>query len=389
MLKQIRAVPFLIVMLLALANSPSLAQAPAAVALLQETAKAMGGLAALRALNNQVIESDGKQFDSSSTNQPLGPTRQISTFRYTLTRDLRQPKLRLDWDGRSSARNEAIRFVEVIDGPIGMLQEGGASDANKFRLHPGRLVTRLREETRNPAKTCPCRSRTKEFAGPRRCRTGRQAIWHCCPSSRTATSFASTSTGRASCRCKAKFSKTTLSKGDSSYTVRYSDWRKIDSVMLPFSLRYELNGRELQEEQIKSMRNNTALPNDVFAIRNRFAIRNPMSRRSPPNGFCAGVAGNVSYQDLGRAPVIEWMQLAPGVHKIKAARMRRLSLKCAIIWSPSKAPLRSSHRASGAVDQRALSRQTDSLRHPDAPSPRSRRRHPRVHGRRRDPHRAV
>ena len=35
--------------------------------LIAEAAKAMGGMAALRALKNQVVESDGKQFDSSST----------------------------------------------------------------------------------------------------------------------------------------------------------------------------------------------------------------------------------------------------------------------------------------------------------------------------------
>ena len=55
----------------------------------------MGGLTALRVLKSQVIESEGKQFDSSSTPQPLGPTRQITTFRYTLTRDLTQPRLQL------------------------------------------------------------------------------------------------------------------------------------------------------------------------------------------------------------------------------------------------------------------------------------------------------
>jgi glyoxylase-like metal-dependent hydrolase (beta-lactamase superfamily II) len=29
------------------------------------------------------------------------------------------------------------------------------------------------------------------------------------------------------------------------------------------------------------------------------------------------VAGNVSYQDIGRAPSVQWAQLAPGVHKIQ------------------------------------------------------------------------
>ena len=55
-------------------------------------------------------------------------------------------------------------------------------------------------------------------------------------------------------------------EGDSSYTLRYGDWRKVDGVMLPFSLRYELNGKVLQEEQIRSIRHNLALGGDVFAI---------------------------------------------------------------------------------------------------------------------------
>ena len=36
--------------------------------------------------------------------------------------------------------------------------------------------------------------------------------------------------------------------------------------MLPFGLHYELNGKALQEEQVKSIRHNVALPGDVFAI---------------------------------------------------------------------------------------------------------------------------
>src|SRR5688572_10140877 len=77
------------------------ANAQSASALVDQAAKAMGGPAALRAVNNQVVESEGKQFNSSPIAQ-LGPQRQINTFRYTLTRDLHQPRLRLDWDARTS-----------------------------------------------------------------------------------------------------------------------------------------------------------------------------------------------------------------------------------------------------------------------------------------------
>ncbi len=40
--------------------------AHSAKALLDQTANAMGGMNALRALKNEIVESEGKQFDSSS-----------------------------------------------------------------------------------------------------------------------------------------------------------------------------------------------------------------------------------------------------------------------------------------------------------------------------------
>jgi len=45
----------------------STAGAQSAGALIQQSANAMGGVTALRALKTQVIESEGKQFESSST----------------------------------------------------------------------------------------------------------------------------------------------------------------------------------------------------------------------------------------------------------------------------------------------------------------------------------
>ena len=61
--------------------------------------------------------------------------------------------------------------------------------------------------------------------------------------------------------------------------MRYGDWRKVDGVMLPFNLRYELNGKALQEEQIKSIRHNAALATDIFAISD--SIRNEKSDAKP------------------------------------------------------------------------------------------------------------
>ena len=96
-------------------------------------------------------------------------------------------------------------------------------------------------------------------------------------------------------------------EGDSSYMLRYGDWRKVDGVMLPFSLRYELNGRALQEEQIKSIRHNAALAGNVFAIPESVRSEKTDAKPIASQWILRRVAGNVSYQDMGRAPVIEWV----------------------------------------------------------------------------------
>ena len=86
--------------------------------------------------------------------------------------------------------------------------------------------------------------------------------------------------------------------------------------MMPFSLRYELNGRPLQEEQIKSVQHNVAFATDPFSF--PAVDSQPKTDATPiaSQWILRRVAGNVSYQDFGRAPSIEWTQLADGVHKI-------------------------------------------------------------------------
>ena len=314
MYQSIRLALLPLVIVLAVADAPGHAQSPAP-ALLQQSANAMGGLTALSALKTQVIESEGKQFDSSSTPQPLGPTRQITTFRYTLTRDLTQPRLRLQWEGQSLANNQTDRFVETIDGSTGMLQEGG-DGAKQIRLHPGRLATRLREEQRNPARLIlvALRQKSLRHRGDTELDGKRHAVLSF---SESGDEFRIYIDAQTRLPAQTEILEDDPLEGDSSYMLRYGDWRKVDGVMLPFNLRYELNGRPLQEEQIKSIRHNAALAGNVFAIPE--SVRSEKTDVMPiaSQWILRRVAGNVSYQDMGRAAVIQWVQLAPGVHKIQ------------------------------------------------------------------------
>ncbi|HEY7221004.1 MAG TPA: MBL fold metallo-hydrolase [Candidatus Binatia bacterium] len=291
------------------------AQAQSAQGLIGEAAKAMGGMAALRAIKNQIVESEGKQFDSSSTPRPLGPTRQIGTFRYTLTRELTQPRIRLEWENHNSARNEAIRFVEVIDGTAGLLQEGEAQTAKQSRLHPGRLATRSREEKRAPISLIlsATASKTLRRLADADLDSGKYQV---VSFKEGADEFRIYFDPKTHLPAQTDILEDDPLEGDSNDLLRYGDWRKVDKILLPFNLRYELNGKLLQEEQIKSVQNNVPLVADPFAFPQ--AIRNEKTNVTPiaSQWILRRVAGNFSYQDLGRPASIEWRQLADGVHKI-------------------------------------------------------------------------
>jgi glyoxylase-like metal-dependent hydrolase (beta-lactamase superfamily II) len=291
------------------------AQAQGAQALIGEAAKAMGGMAVLHSIKNQMVESEGKQYDSSSTPRPLGPTRQISTFRSTLTRDLSQSRVRLEWESRNSARGEAIRFVEVIDGSAGVLQEGEAKTAKQSRLHPGRLATRLREEKRSPVNLILGAAENKtlhRLADVDRDGVRCQAVAF----KDGADEFHVYLDSKTHLPAQTDILEDDPLEGDSSYLLRYGDWRKVDKILLPFNLRYELNGKLLQEEQIKSIQNSVTFVAGPFNVPP--AIRNEKTDATPiaSQWILRRVAGNVSYQDLGRPASIEWRHLADGVHKI-------------------------------------------------------------------------
>lgn len=303
--------------LIVLPARPAAAQSPDARALLEQAAKAMGGLAALRALKSEVIESEGKQFEHAAAKRPGDPSRQTGRFRYTLTRDLVQPRLRLDWASqRLGQRAESVHYLEVIDaaggldGAVGLLEEGG----RQSRLHPARLATRLREEKRSAVKLVLTALGEKSLkrldAEP-----GRKGA----PAAPVVAFVDGGDEFRVYLdpRTRLPFMTEILEddpiEGDSRYTLRYSDWRKIDGVLIPYALRYELNGRPLQEERLLSVRHNVGLYPETFAVPEAVRSEKTDARPIASEWLIRRVAGNVSYRDWGRSPPVEMARLADGV----------------------------------------------------------------------------
>ena len=290
------------------------ARAQSAQTLINDAATAMGGMAALRALRNEVVEAEGKQFDAVFPLQ-FKPGRQISSFRYTLIRDHLQPRMKLEWDARHLTRNEDIRFIEVIDGTVGVLQEGTGSAAKQSRLHPGRLATRVRDEKRSAAKLIVVAAGQKSLR--RLPDLDVDGVKNRVLSYKDGSDeFRIYLDAKTSLPTQTDILDDDPLEGDTSYLLRYADWRKVGAVMMPFSLRYEINGRPFQEEQIKSIRHNVAAASEAFSIAESIRNQKPDAMPIASQWILRRMAGNVSYQDFGRTPNIEWIKLADGVYKV-------------------------------------------------------------------------
>ncbi|HEY1269343.1 MAG TPA: MBL fold metallo-hydrolase, partial [Candidatus Binatia bacterium] len=215
------------------------------------------------------------------------------------------------------------RWVETINGDVGMLQEESGrrvegQAAKPTRLHPGRMATRLREEIRNPPKLIPTglNSKTLKRLNDVEC-DGKTC--NVVSFSHGGDEFRVYLEAQTHLPAQTDILENDPLEGDSSYMLKYGDWRKVDGVMLPFSLRYELNGRALQEEQIKSIRQNVSLTQDVFQIPTAVRNEKPDAKPVASQWILRRVAGGVSYQDMGRPPEIQWLELAPGVYKIQGS----------------------------------------------------------------------
>jgi glyoxylase-like metal-dependent hydrolase (beta-lactamase superfamily II) len=291
------------------------ARSSEARALLEQAAKAMGGMTALRALKSQLVESQGKQFEHASVERPGGPSRHTADFHSTLTRDLTGPRLRLDWESRLLGRRvETIRYVEVIDGPVGLLEE---SAGKQSRLHPARLASRLREEKRAAAKLILTALEQKSLKRLADAALGRK-VHPVVGFEDGGEEFRVYLDPKTKLPVQTEILEDDPIEGDSRYTLGYSDWRRqADGVLVPFALRYELNGKPLQEERVLSVRHNVPLYPETFSIPDAVRGEKAEARPIASQWLLRRVAANFSYQDFGRSPPVEMVRLADGVYQVQ------------------------------------------------------------------------
>jgi len=104
---------------------------------------AMGGAAALQAVQSQTITASGQRFEAEQTFTPGDPPRTVSGFQLTLSQDFTNNRLRFDWLWNVVYPFTAqLQFSDVMDGNSGFVDgQDSTSSPAQAPMPSARLAT--------------------------------------------------------------------------------------------------------------------------------------------------------------------------------------------------------------------------------------------------------
>jgi glyoxylase-like metal-dependent hydrolase (beta-lactamase superfamily II) len=241
--------------------------------LLEKTVQAMGGSAALQAVQSQRIVATGTWFEPEQTFQPGDEPRQVSTFSSTLTADLAADRLRYDWSRDINYPFVTTQlYAEVIDRDQGMVTGSDGSGPTPAAM-PSVRVTTVRKLNRLTSPLALLRSALSDPAGvdvrPDEFFEGK--MYHVLALTREQPRpirlFIAPDTFLP---VKADTLEDDPYYGDTLYEVLYADWRPQGAILTPFQLTQRLTGLgrtiTLQTEVRSQVENGVALDAALFAI---------------------------------------------------------------------------------------------------------------------------
>ena len=266
-----------------------------AKAIIAETARALGGLDRIRALRNQVIVSEGQFFEPQQALRPDGPPRHVSDYKMTEERESANQRLRQDWDADIHYVFKGhAHYIRVINGDLGSIESRGEERYGPIRMDLGQLATRLREERRAIPQIILTVLEHDDLRVLPDNRTSGD-LEHVLSFRENQQEFRVYVDAKTKLPSHVDILEDDPTYGDSKYGLRYSDWRDVDGLKMPFSLRYEINSDLLQTERRLSVRHNIELPAEAFAISEKIKKQKPYGESLASEWLLRRLAMNVDY----------------------------------------------------------------------------------------------
>jgi glyoxylase-like metal-dependent hydrolase (beta-lactamase superfamily II) len=317
----------LLMVLSACSSAPTTGPA-AARALIDESAAAMGGWAALDAVKSQEILTGGSDVEPLQAVEPGGEPRIINQFGQTIVADYEKNRMRLSFDAiREYPSRQPVRFVEVINGDAGMVETPQANgSSSRERMHPSRYATRLRDMRRLPvrilytAKNAADLTREADKTDGKttmnilRFKDGGQ------PAELQLDSFNKLPV-------RVIYTEDDPIYGDTLNELAYADWRDYNGIRLPQTLATFLNGNKIREEHVRTLIQNSKYDESTLAVPAEIRSQPEVGDRIVSQWPLRRIVLGVNYLDFGREQKVELTEAAKGIYHVKGSDHHSLAIE--------------------------------------------------------------
>jgi glyoxylase-like metal-dependent hydrolase (beta-lactamase superfamily II) len=300
----------------------------AARALIEESAAAMGGWAALDAVKSHEIITAGADLEPLQAVKPDGEPRVINRFSQGIIVDFEKNRMRISFDAiREYPNEQPVKFFEVIEGDAAMLETPDAKgNVVRERLHPSRLATRRRDVRRLPIRLLYTAKNASDLTRVEDRKEGNTTIHvirykdENLPVEVRFDSFNKLP-------MRVIYTEDDPIYGDTLNELAFADWRDYNGVRLPQTMALFLNGNKIREERARNVINNPKyneagliVPDDIKA---QAATGEPIVSQWPLRRVVMGVG----YQDFGREQKVDVVEVAKGVYQVKGSTHHSLAVE--------------------------------------------------------------
>jgi len=301
----------------ACATRPSIGP-EAARELIDESAEAMGGWEALDSLKSQELRTSGSDWEPLQAVEPNAAPRQVNTFEQTMYANYVQNKVRIAFEAmRMYPTSAAVRFIETIDGEVGMLESTGADGkVVRERLHPSRFAARLRDFKRLPARVLYAARDAPDLARAEDANVDNIAV-HVLKYTDGGLPVELHLNGVTKLPARVIYMEDDPVYGDVPNAVTFSDWKESGGVKFPETLLTFLNGRKIREERVVARVDNPLIGDDVFSIPDEIRAQAENGQRIASQWTLRRAVMGVAYQDFAREQKVELYQIARGVYHVR------------------------------------------------------------------------
>jgi glyoxylase-like metal-dependent hydrolase (beta-lactamase superfamily II) len=236
-----------------------------AAGVIEQTVAAMGGSAAIHAVATQQITASGTWFEPEQTFQPGDQPLMVSSFQYTLTRDVAGNRFRYDWQrGVVYPFPANLTYSEVVNGNLGFMD--GQDTANAAAARSGMPSARVATLMKLHRLSSPLALMREALDSPQSVGTMPDdtqfggKTYHVIALSGGVSPVRIFIDPATFLPIKADTLEDDPIYGDTRYEVIYGDWRQAGDIMVPFSLTQRLEGLGrvviIETEQRSAVQNN-------------------------------------------------------------------------------------------------------------------------------------